>query len=143
MRQELIKFEVNGRKYAVRTLSPDKAVSYGLKLSSILAPVFSSVVMDSCASFAECFGMIDDERIFRITEEARQCLFAVGTDGRDVRMSNPAEFNQWFSEYPEDLYEVTAKSVWMVAQDFFPPALRTAFEGIKSRASAAASAAVS
>ena len=137
MRQELVRFEVNGRNYAVRTMAPDRAIGFGMKLAGIIAPVFSAVAFDNAGGFIETLAGVDDVRMTGIIEEARKCLIGIGDDGKDMMMSNPAIFNIWFTEHPEDLFEVSMKSVWFVCRDFFPPALITAVEKVRSKLSAA------
>lgn len=137
MRQEVVRFEVNGRRYAVRTLSPDRAVPFGMKVGMIAAPLITGVAMDDYASIVDVLSDVDPDKLTAIVEEARQNLIGVTEEGTDMMLGNPVNFNRWFSEHPEDLYQASLLSVWHVCADFFPPALLTSAKEAGSRIRAA------
>jgi hypothetical protein len=134
MKQDINRFDIGDHHYAVRTLSPDKAIPFGLKISQIVAPLVASLALPDSDSIVKVLGEVSPEKIVPVLEETRKYMIVTGDDGKDILFSNPARFNAWFSEYPEELFPAQLRAAWELAKDFFPRTLLTALKEAQSKA---------
>lgn len=127
-------FKVGKSVYSVEVLSPMEAIDFGFRVAAIAAPLMTF------GATTEALHVKNGEGTVALTQELVKALGAMNP--KDVAelareglshcftpnnepLSNPATFNSWFQEHPDELYVAGIQAVVSLVKDFFPQGLFT------------------
>lgn len=117
------KFVVNGSTYSYNKLPPIDAIRFGTQCVKILGPVLSGRLLQVGGNPSElldalgpALANLDSEALEGLLKTAYSYVYTPHNEN----LGDPAIFNTWFVNHPEDLYHVGLLAIYNLAKDFFP-----------------------
>ena len=128
--------QINGREYTVQAMPVTVAMAFSLEVIAAGGPSLGGVLaafQDGTARsdvFAEAFANFQSAKLESVIKKAiAQCLTEENT-----YLKTPMVFEQWFNEYPEDLFPLAGLATYELVSRFLPRSWTTLAEGLISKA---------
>lgn len=120
--EKLIKIKLDDRVYSVVKLNPIDGLEFGLKVMSVLSGSLGGLMEaakengDPAKLGAELGKSFASPELAPILRHALNQVFTP----ENKSLADEAEFNKWFLRFPEDLFILGVKAVWVLIKDFLP-----------------------